>query len=132
MSQTQFLTKQLPTNSITRNIVFFIASTALNVPVYLNNIPFSGTITGWTLDGQNVSGSAVVDLWKVAYASYPPTVANTITGSALPTLSSQKNNTSTTLTGWTTSITAGDVIAANLNSITTITNLCLTIQITIS
>lgn len=112
--------------------MFFIASTALNVPVYLNNIPFSGTITGWTLDGQNVSGSAVVDLWKVAYASYPPTVANTITGSALPTLSSQKNNTSTTLTGWTTSITAGDVIAANLNSITTITNLCLTIQITIS
>src|SRR6266478_2257713 len=67
-------------------------------------IPFACTITSWTLLADQ-SGSIVIDLWKDTYANYPPTIADTITASAKPTLSSATKNTSSTLTGWTTSVT---------------------------
>jgi hypothetical protein len=44
-------------------------------------VPHACTITGWTLTA-DVSGSAVVDIWKDTYANYPPAVADTITASA--------------------------------------------------
>lgn len=99
------------------------------------SIPFACTITGWTLlstDGSATSGSIVVDIWKDTYANYPPTVADTITASAKPTLSSVNKNASTTLTGWTTSIAAGDVLGFNVDSASTVTRvvLSLTVQAT--
>ena len=95
--------------------------------VYLANVPCTGTIINNTMLA-DVSGSAVVDVWKVAYASAPPTVSNTITASALPTLSSAQKSTDSTLTGWTTSVTAGDTMAFKLNSASTITELSVVIQ----
>lgn len=89
-------------------------------------VPYAGTITGYTLSA-NVSGSAIFDVWKVNAAI--PTVANTITGSALPTLSSQQYLSSTTLTGWTTSVAIGDVFGYNLNSISTISRITLQLNI---
>lgn len=67
------------------------------------------------------SGSMVLDIWKDTYAHYPPTVADTITASALPTLSSALKYSDSTLTGWTTTVTAGDTFRFNINSITSIT-----------
>jgi hypothetical protein len=66
----------------------------------------------------------------VAYASYPPTVTNTITASAKPTLSSAAKSQDSTLTGWTTSISAGDVLAFHVDSASTVTrvNLVLTVS----
>ena len=84
-------------------------------------VPYSGTITGVTLlstDAAVTSCSIVVDIWNAALASYPPTVANTITASDLPTLSSATNSQDTTLTGWTTAITAGAVLGFHVNSVT--------------
>ena len=72
-------------------------------------VPFACTITGWELLADQ-SGSIVVDIWKDARANYPPTIADVITASAKPTLSTQTNARSTTLTGWTTSIAAGDIL----------------------
>lgn len=92
-------------------------------------MPYSGTITEWTIIGDQ-SGSAVVDIWKVAYAGMPPDVGDSITGSALPTLTSSQTAQSSTLTGWTTSVTSGDVIAFNVNSATTVTRLNLSVKIT--
>ena len=92
-------------------------------------IPYACTINSVTLMA-DVSGSCVVDIWKVAYASFPPTVANTITASDLPTLSSQQNSQDTTLTGWTTSVSAGDVMAFNLNSASTLTRINLVLKVT--
>jgi hypothetical protein len=97
--------------------------------VYISNIPYSATITGVTMLA-DVSCSAVVDVWKVAYASAPPTVSNTITASDLPTLSSAQKFNDTTLTGWTTSINAGDTMAFKLNSASTCTYLNVTLQAT--
>ena len=82
-------------------------------------VPYDCTITSVTLMADQ-TGSAVIDVWKCAYASYPPTVANTITASDLPTLSSAKNSQDTTLTGWSLNLSAGDVVRFNLNSVSTL------------
>lgn len=92
-------------------------------------IPYSGTITGWSIIS-DVTGSVVVDVWKDTYANYPPTIADTIAGSEKPTLTSQNKNNDNTLTTWTTAVTAGDIIAFNIDSVSTITKLSLTINIT--
>jgi hypothetical protein len=69
------------------------------------------------------------DLWKDTDANFPPTVADTITSSAKPTLSSAQKYSDTTLTGWTTSIAAGDVIIPNIDSISTITGFTLSLRV---
>lgn len=63
-------------------------------------------------------------------SSYPPTVSNTIAGSEKPTLSSQTKNQDLTLTTWTTTVTAGDIIAFNVDSATTVSRVNLSILIT--
>jgi hypothetical protein len=90
-------------------------------------VPYSGTITGWTLLA-DVSGSAVLTVKKSTYAGFPTTTS--IVASAPPTLSSQQKATSTTLTGWTTAITADDVLEYDLTSATTVTRITLELQIT--
>jgi hypothetical protein len=94
-------------------------------------LPWNGTITKVTLLADQ-TGSAVVDVWKDTYANYPPTVADTITASAKPTLSSASKYEDSTLTGWTTSVTAGDVFGFNLNSVTTCQRLILEIEVTLT
>jgi hypothetical protein len=85
-------------------------------------VPYNCTIIEATMLA-DTSGSAVVDVWKDAYANYPPTVADTITASAKPTISAAVKSKDTTLTGWTTTITAGDTIGFNVDSASTITRL---------
>jgi hypothetical protein len=91
-------------------------------------IPFACTITAVTLLADQ-TGSMVVDLWKLGYTSFPPTVGNSICASALPTISSASKYDDTTLTGWTTSINAGDVIRVNINSCSTITRFSLILNV---
>jgi heat shock protein HslJ len=90
-------------------------------------IPFDGTITGWTLIA-DVSGSASITVKKSTFAAFPTN--SSIVASAPPALSSQQNATSTTLTGWTTAVTAGDVLEFVLASATTVKRLVLELQIT--
>lgn len=91
--------------------------------------PFAGTISSATLIGDQ-TGSIVIDVWKLAFStSALPTVSNTITASALPTISSAKAATDSTLTGWTTSVSAGDVFGFNVNSCTTTTKANLILKI---
>lgn len=92
-------------------------------------VPWAATITSWNVLADQ-SGSIVFDIWKDTYANYPPTVADTITASAKPTLSTATKATGSTLTGWTTSITAGDVLEINVDSITTCTKVVLEILVT--
>lgn len=76
------------------------------------------------------AGNAVVDIWKVAYASAPPTVANTICAAAKPTLAAGQKNTDSTLSGWTTTVTAGDVFIFNVDSCATIQKLSVVLGVT--
>lgn len=83
-------------------------------------VPYSCTITGVTLLADQ-SGSVVIDIKKSTYANFPTTTS--IVASAPPTITSAQKNTDTTLTGWTTAVTAGDVIEFLVTSVTSITRL---------
>ena len=89
-------------------------------------LPFTGTIISAALAADQ-SGSIVVDIWKDTTANFPPTVADTITASAKPTISSAQSALDATLTGWTKTFTAGDYLAFNVDSCTTITRVTLTL-----
>lgn len=63
-------------------------------------------------------------------SNYPPTILDTITASAKPTLSSAIKNEDSTLTGWDTSVAVGDVFGFNLDSVTTCTRIIVEIEVT--
>lgn len=91
-------------------------------------MPFAGAITAVRLFADQ-TGSIVVDLWKDTYTNFAPTGADSITASAKPTISSGIKSQDTTLTGWTTSFNAGDVIRVNVDSASTITRVTLALRI---
>lgn len=126
-------TAQLPVNSTLREVSFSLDGQGSPITSggtwYLAAVPFAGTITGWNIVA-DISGSIVVDVWKTNAAV--PTVANTITASALPTLSSAQAAFGGAVTGWTTAVAVGDVFAFHVNSAATLTKLSLTLQITIT
>jgi hypothetical protein len=93
-------------------------------------IPYACTINSATIL-LDQSGSIVIDVWKDTYAQYPPVDADSITASAPPTVSaSGVKSQDTTLTGWTTSVSAGDVIGFNVDSAATATRATLILKVT--
>jgi hypothetical protein len=90
------------------------------------HMPFACTLTAYSLLA-DVSGNLVVDIWKDIFANFPPTVADTITAAAKPTLAAAQGVQSSILTGWTTSIAAGDILAFNIDSTATISKAILTL-----
>lgn len=95
-------------------------------------IPKTGTIVSATLlstDASATACSAVFDVWVDTYANYPPTVADTITASAKPTISSANKSQDNTLTGWTTSVTAGGIMGYKIDSTSGCTRLQLVLEI---
>jgi len=92
-------------------------------------IPFACIINRVTLLADQ-SGSIVVNIWKQAYADYPPEVGQKITASAPPTISGALMSQDSTLTGWTTAIAAGDCLMFNVDSITTCTWVTLSLKVT--
>jgi hypothetical protein len=91
-------------------------------------IPFKCKIQGVTLLADQ-SGSIVIDIWKDTYSNFPPTVGDSICGSAKPTLSSAQKYQDSTLTGWTKTINAGDILAFNVDSVATITRVTLSLKV---
>ena len=79
--------------------------------------PKACTIAGWNIIVD--AGTATVDVWKVATGTAIPTDTNTITASAVPAIASGTVLKSTTLTGWTTSVAAYDIIGFNLDAVAT-------------
>lgn len=94
------------------------------LPIY-----FAATIVEATLLA-DLTGSVVLDIWKDTYGTFPPTDADSITGASPLTLSSANKTTDTTLTGWTTSVAAGDVLRFNIDSISLITSLTVGLKLT--
>jgi hypothetical protein len=95
-------------------------------------VDYACTIQAATLLGDQ-SGSIVVDVWKCTYANFDPTTVpsatDKITASAPPTITTAKKSTDSTLTGWTTTIAAGDILAFNVNSVTTMTRVTLSLKV---
>lgn len=92
-------------------------------------VPYACTISAVRMFADQ-SGDCVIDIWKDTYANFPPTDADTITASAPPTLSSAQKSEDTTLTGWTKTITAGDILAYNVDSASTVTRVTLQLIVT--
>jgi hypothetical protein len=96
-------------------------------------IPMTGTITEATLlstDASATAGNIVIDVWVDSYGNYPPDNSDSITASAPPTLSGVNKSQDTTLTGWDTAVTAGEVMGFNVDSAGTVTRVTLTLEIT--
>lgn len=92
-------------------------------------VPFACTIAKATLLADQ-TGSIVVNVWKDTYANFPPTVADKITASAPPTISSATKSQDATLSGWTTGIAAGDILRFNVDSVTSIQRCTLALEVT--
>jgi hypothetical protein len=89
-------------------------------------IPYNCTITGWiVLPDQN--SSIVVDVWKQSLSNFPPTASDSIAGTEKPTVVSADYAQDLALSTWTTAVTAGDIIAFNVDSASVVTRA--TIQI---
>ena len=91
-------------------------------------IPYACTIQRVTTLADQ-SGSIVVDLWVDTYANFAPTDVDSITASAPPTLSTAQAAQDSTLTGWTTSLSAGDIIAYNVDSASTVTRVTISLVV---
>jgi len=92
-------------------------------------IDFAATINQITLVGYP-TGSLVVDIYKTTYANFPGGTWQSITASAKPTLTNAIKAQDSTLTGWTTLITAGDILRYNVDSVSTTLLATLTIKAT--
>lgn len=94
-------------------------------------IPDWCVVNNWVLLSDLV-GSIVIDVWKIPLATYlagtVPNSGNSITGTDIPTLSSQVARQSTLLTGWTTQINQNDVLAFNVNSASGVQRVSLILQ----
>jgi hypothetical protein len=78
------------------------------------SFPVAGTITGWRLLA-DVAGDIEFDIFKDPFASYPPTTS--IVAAAPPELVGVDNDEDTTLTGWTTAVSAGDVFGFEITGV---------------
>jgi hypothetical protein len=107
-----------------------ITPIAVGLKGYLE-IPFACTILAVTLLADQV-GSIVFDIWKDIYGSFPPTVADTITAAAKPTISAANKSQDTTLVGWNTAIAAGDILAFNVDSVATIQKVTLSLKVQVT
>lgn len=104
------------------------AGAALTTGIKMDmRVAFACVITKITLLADQ-SGSVVIDIWKDTFANFPPTVADTITDSAKPTLTAALKA-ETLPTGWITSIAAGDILRFNVDSVATITRLLIGIDV---
>jgi hypothetical protein len=78
-------------------------------------VPFACTIVGSRLL-LDQSSTTTIDLWKDTYANYPPDNSDSITASAPVATSAAVKSEDTTLTGWTTTLSRGDIILANIDA----------------
>jgi hypothetical protein len=86
-------------------------------------VPYACTITSWDMTAD--SGTATVDVWKVASGTSIPSAANSITASAAPAIAAGTAVHGTNLNGWTTSVGAYDVVAFHLSAVTGATTVSL-------
>ena len=79
--------------------------------------PYDCIITGWSIVAEGISPTCTIDVWKIASGTSLPTVLDTITGTALPDLNTGNVIRSSTLTGWTVAVTAGDILGFNIDAV---------------
>lgn len=84
------------------------------------------TVTGWTIIADQ-SGSIVVDVNRATYTNFPTTAS--IAGSELPTLSAAQKAEDLTLSSWTTTLSARDVLEFEVDSASTVTRVTVALRL---
>lgn len=116
----------------TSSIVFVIDGGGSTITTGIKGdfrVPVNCTINRVTAMADQ-TGSIVVDVWKDTYANFPPVDADSITASAPVTISSNNKSEDSTLTGWSTSLSAGDILRFNVDSVTSIQRLTIELRVT--
>lgn len=122
-------TLEITPNGRLRSIFFDIVGSPITTGVKRDYIsPFTCTISKVTLLADQ-TGSIVIDVWKLPYASFPPTVSNSITGGNKPTISSGVKGQLSPLTSWNTAVTAGDCLRFNVDSVATLTRVAVCMEV---
>lgn len=91
-------------------------------------IPFACAISQATALA-DTTGNITVSIWKDTYANYPPTSTDNITASAPVTITSSNKSQDSTLSGWTKTITAGDILRYNVDSCATIKRVTISLMV---
>ena len=90
--------------------------------------PFSGTIRSVSLFADQI-GSIEVDIWKTDLAGFPPAVANSITGGHPPAITNAQDSEDTVLSGWDRTVNEGDIFAFNVDSVSTIQRVTISLKV---
>jgi hypothetical protein len=107
---------------------FSLAGTITTGEKFWYTIPEDCEVESWQITADQ-SGSIVIDVWVEDYANYPPDNADSICAAAPPTLSGSIKAASSTLTGWTTALSSGDIIKFNVDSVSAVTRIELVLKI---
>jgi hypothetical protein len=91
------------------------------VPVAWAKVPVAATIKLCEVESIGDVGSITVDIWKVPFASWPPSNGNSITGGLKPTLSGVDKSQISVLTGWTTAVSAGEYLLFKVDDASLVT-----------
>ena len=93
---------------------------------YAVELPFAGVWTSNRLLADQ-SGSMTITIKKSTYSGYAGSLTS-IVASAKPTLSSAIKSEDTTLTGWTTTFSAGDILRFEVDTASTVTKATLSLR----
>jgi len=102
---------------VTETIIFGIDGGGAEITTgtkFYRMVDFACTVTGWTILSDQ-TGDIVVDVKRSTYSGFPTT--SSIAGSEKPTLSSARKNQDNSLSTWTTSLSAGDVLEFIVDSV---------------
>jgi hypothetical protein len=121
----------LGTFPLLRGACFSGYNRAVGVPVNDVSIPviFDATIKRVFVITQGGIGSCVLDIWKQSYASYPPDSGDSITAAAKPRITAGIKSLDSTLTGWTTAVSNGDVLTFHLESSSVFTAVAIFVEL---
>lgn len=127
-----------PVNISVRNVVasitYVISGLGAVIPTGVHGdleVPFDCTIQRVTLLADQV-GSVAMDIWKDAYASFPPTDADSIVGTTPLAITASNKYQDVTLTEWETDIAAGETLRFNVDSCDTITRVTVSVVVEVT
>jgi hypothetical protein len=89
-------------------------------------LPANLTITDWAMVC-NPSGSITIDIWHDSHTNYPPTNADSITSSAPVLITTNVKNTTNSRSGWTNDLLATNYLRVNVDSVTSVERVTLTL-----
>lgn len=91
-------------------------------------VPYDCEVLSWTVLAL-VSGSIVVDVWTDTLANYPPTVADSITGTGKPTITSATNATGNVSLWSDTTLAKDDIVRFYVDSVSTFTQVTVSLTV---